>query len=530
MSDLSPQQYALFSLSEKKNAVELAEFLHREGLKILATGSTAAYLSEHGIPVERVSDLSGFPEILDGRVKTLHPMIHGSLLYRRDDPNHTGQARQIGLKDISVAAVNLYPFLRTAARESEEAQIIEQIDIGGPAMLRSAAKNYAHVSVLCDPADYGPFIEEWKQNRGSSLPTRRRLAAKVYSHTAHYDAMISSWFHSRDGILFPEKIVLAGERKQVLRYGENPHQHGAVYSDTGAGTGLLCDTKQLHGKEMSYNNYLDAEAALAIVRMFSEKAVAIIKHQNPCGAAVEREPAESLTSIYGRALACDPQSAFGGILAVNRTVDAELAQQIGDMFYEVILAPDFQPDALQILQSKKNLRLLRIPGFRDGLDLPRYDFRALSGGFAIQETDQSLNAEQAAAELGNIRCVSQKQPDPAEWPNIHFAWKIASRIKSNAIVLCKDRSTQGVGAGQMSRVDSVQLAIEKMKTFGFSPDGAVLASDAFFPFRDAVDRATEAGISTIIQPGGSIRDKEVIEAADQHGLVMLAVGTRHFLH
>ncbi len=528
------RQYALFSLSDTDGAVELARFLIEQGLGLIATGSTARFLRNAGLEVENVSDFTGSPEILNGRVKTLHPKIHGSLLYLRDKGEHLEEQQRSELRDISVVAVNLYPFAKAAQGSNDLAHVIENIDIGGPSMLRSAAKNYRSICVLCRPADYAEFIREWRESGRIAPQTRSLLAAKAYSHTAHYDATISSWLNDQNGELFPEKLVIAGERCQLVRYGENPHQGGAIYRSVQAGNGLLTHCEQLHGKEMSYNNFLDAEAALSFLRLFEQRAAIIIKHQNPCGSALERPTArrggEELLSIYQRALACDTASAFGGIVAVNREVGLPLAQELSKTFYEIILAPGFSVDALQKLQDKKNLRILKIPDEVAGL--PKLDFRAISGGFAVQQLDDSLNPtqEKAAEEAAGFRCVSKAQPSERDLQELLFAWKIASRVKSNAIVLSKDFAAPGIGAGQMSRIDSVKIAAQKMQNMGFSPEGSYMASDAFFPFRDAVDQAAEYGVRAIIQPGGSLRDPEVIQAANEHGIIMVCTGVRHFYH
>ncbi|MEM9424811.1 MAG: bifunctional phosphoribosylaminoimidazolecarboxamide formyltransferase/IMP cyclohydrolase, partial [Spirochaetota bacterium] len=465
---------ALLSLSDKEGATELASFLQRQGLGLLASGSTAELLRRAGLDVENISDFTGTPEILGGRVKTLHPRVYGSLLYLRDDREHGAEAQRSQLVDIAVVAVNLYPFARTLAQGAGEGEIIENIDIGGVSLLRAAAKNYQHVSILCQPSDYSEFMDEWQKAGTVSEQTRAKLAAKAYSHTAHYDAMISSWFNRKNGELFPEKLVLAGERLQVARYGENPHQQGAIYRTPEAAKGL--PAKQLHGKEMSYNNFLDAEAALGFLRLFSEQAAIIIKHQNPCGSAIERNPEESPGSIYERALACDTVSAFGGIVGINREVDLSLAEKLCRTFYEIVLAQGYSDDALAKLCGKKNLRILQLPAQTAGLSLPVPDFRAISGGFVIQERDESLRNK--AEEFAGFRCVSKVSPTEEDLRELLFAWKIASRVKSNAIVFSKDFAAPGIGAGQMSRIDSVKLAAQKMQDMGFATEGAYMASDA----------------------------------------------------
>ena len=540
-------QYTLFSLSDTRGAAELARFLQDQSLRLMATSSTARFLRDNGLEVENISDFTGAREILDGRVKTLDPKVHGSLLYLRQEMAHVEESRRSELRDIRVVVVNLYPFARAASSSAanDEANIIENIDIGGPSMLRSAAKNYQSISVLCQPGDYSAFMREWRENGHIALATRRCLAAKVYSHTAHYDAMISAWFNQLNGELFPEKLLIAGERRQIARYGENPHQAGAIYQTPAAGSGLVTQCQQMHGKEMSYNNFLDAEAALGFLRLFRQRAVIIVKHQNACGAAIGREhqaaaenqasaenqaPAENMESIYDRALACDTDSAFGGVVAVNRAVDLALAEKLSEIFYEIVLAPSFTEAALAKLQSKKNLRILQIPGPTDGILMPSLDFRALSGGFAIQKLDESLKAENEMDEIAGFRCVSKVQATDHDLQELLFAWKIASRVKSNAIVFSRDFAAPGIGAGQMSRIDAVKIAAQKMINMGFPTEGSYMASDAFLPFRDTVDQAAAYGARAIIHPGGSIRDREVIEAADEHGIIIVCTGVRHFYH
>jgi phosphoribosylaminoimidazolecarboxamide formyltransferase/IMP cyclohydrolase len=511
---------ALISVSNKTGIVDFASGLAGLGVEILSTGGTAKTLREAGLAIVDVASYTGSPEILDGRVKTLHPKIHGGLLGRRTVPAHVEQMRQHGIGVIDVLVVNLYPFEATIARPActfEEA--VEQIDIGGPSMLRSAAKNHEDVIVVVDPADY-PRVLDALQQRSVSLPLRRELAAKVFAHTARYDSLIAAYLERQGpgaAPLFPAVFSMQFERADMLRYGENPHQQGAFYREFGSAEPSVAQAKVLHGKAMSYNNYLDANAALELVREFDDCAVAIIKHNNPCGAALGAAPVEA----YTRARETDPVSAFGGVIAFNRPVDVAAAKEITSTFVEVVIAPGFTDEAQAELRRKKDLRLLDVgpltTGRRTGLD-----FKRLVGGMIVQERDLGT-----IADVHTLTVPTARKPTDQEYVACAFAWKVCKHVKSNAIVYARPGQTVGIGAGQMSRVDSVKLA--GMKAV-MPVKGCVMASDAFFPFRDGIDAAAQAGITAVIQPGGSIRDPEVIKAADEHQMAVILTGMRHFRH
>ena len=520
---------ALLSVSDKQGIVELGKFLAGQGVEILSTGGTARALTDAGVPVIEVSDYTGFPEMMDGRVKTLHPKIHGGLLALRGNPGHVEamQANKIG--NIDLVVVNLYPFEATIAKEGcafEDA--IENIDIGGPTMLRSAAKNHAFVTVVVDPADYTRMQDEMKSGGGAtSGQFRFECARKVFSHTAAYDGAISNYLTARASgdaapVQFPDALNLNFVKKQDLRYGENPHQNAAFYVERGEGEPSIALAKQLHGKELSYNNILDTNAALELVKEFSEVAAIVVKHTNPCGAALGKTLAEA----YEKARATDPVSAFGGIVALNRPVDSATADLIAETFLEVIIAPGYEKDALAKLQEKKNIRLLEVP-FEGGKyhALPKgisgWELRRVVGGLLVQDLDRG------DAPQNEWKVVSNRQPTPEEMRALAFAWTCGKHVKSNAIVYAREGQLVGVGAGQMSRVDSARIAREKAQ---IPIQGTVAASDAFFPFRDGVDQLAEAGAVAVIQPGGSVRDEEVIAAADEHGMAMVFTGYRHFRH
>ncbi len=512
MSDAHvPVRRALISCFDKAGVVDLAAALHEREVALVSTGSTAATIRDADVPVTEVAEVTGFPECLDGRVKTLHPRVHAGILADRTDPAHVAELAELEVEAIDLVAVNLYPFADTVRAGAGEDDVVEMIDIGGPTMIRAAAKNHGSVVVLVDPEDYAAVLTELDEHGGVSLATRRELAAKAFRHTARYDAGVASWFQ-RDEAL-PTQLSLALPRRSVLRYGENPHQAAGFYDD-GTATGLAVAT-QLHGKELSYNNLLDTDAAWGMAVDLDDPCIAIIKHTNPAGYAV----ADDLETAYERALAGDPVSAFGGIVAANRPIDAATATRIGEVFTEVVIAPGYDPDALEILTAKKNVRILSMPDAarpRDGRQV-----RSVAGGLLVQDLDVGEEP------WGSWEVVSQAQPDEAMLADLRFAWLAAKHTKSNAIVLAKDRHLVGVGAGQMSRVDSVRLAVERS---GERHVGAVLASDAFFPFRDGPDAAAAAGVTALVQPGGSVRDDEVIAAADEHGLVMVFTGRRHFRH
>jgi phosphoribosylaminoimidazolecarboxamide formyltransferase/IMP cyclohydrolase len=508
---------ALISVSDKSGIVDFARGLAASGVAILSTGGTASLLAREGVPVTEVSAYTGFPEMLDGRVKTLHPKIHAGLLARADRPAHEAALAAAGIERIGLLVVNLYPFEATVARPGcplDEA--VENIDIGGPTMLRAAAKNYGAVAAVVDPADYPRVLAEIRAAGEVAADTRFTLAKKVFAHTAAYDGAIANYLTSR-GAEYPEVLSLQLRKLQDLRYGENPHQSAAFYRDAQPVAGSLAGYRQLHGKELSYNNIADADAAWECVKQFSEPACVIIKHANPCGVAIGEAPA----AAYAKAFATDPVSAFGGILAFNRPLDGGTAQAVAKQFAEVVIAPAFEPAALERLGPKANLRLLEIALAHD---VQRHDFKRVGGGLLVQSTDSRVMRR------ADLRVVTRKQPDEAQWNDLLFAWRVAKFVKSNAIVYCRDGATLGVGAGQMSRVDSARIAALKAAAAKLDLRGSVAASDAFFPFRDGLDVLAQAGATAVIQPGGSVRDDEVIAAADQHRIAMVFTGVRHFRH
>ena len=511
---------ALISVSEKAGVVEFAKSLVELGYEIISSSGTARTLRENNVPVTEISEITGFPEIMGGRVKTLHPKIHGGLLAVHDNQEYMNQLKQLNIKPISIVAINLYPFEETSKRGATLEELIENIDIGGPAMVRASAKNHQYVTIIVDPSDYDYVLYELKQFGDTSLETRRKLALKAFRHTAFYDSVIASILNERFGIneKFPEQLTIPIRKRFSLRYGENPHQEAAVYlSAVEYGQFSVAESEVLHGKEMSYNNFLDVEAAVSLIKEFEETACVIVKHNNPCGVAVRESQKES----YLEALSRDPKSAFGGIVAFNKTVELDTAQAMIDMFLEVIVAPDFTEDALLLLkEKKKNLRLVKVKKFNKnpyGLD-----YRRITGGFLVQDRDVML--------YKNWKCVTEREPNPEEVKDLVFAWKVVKHVKSNSVVIAKNKSTIGIGPGQTSRVDSLETALRKAKEFGFSTEGSVLASEAFFPFRDSVDEAAKHGIKAIVQPGGSIRDPEVIKAANEHGIAMIFTDMRHFKH
>jgi phosphoribosylaminoimidazolecarboxamide formyltransferase/IMP cyclohydrolase len=510
-----PIRRALLSVWDKTGIVDLAQDLVARGVGILSTGGTLEALRSAGLPVQAVSDFTGHPEIFDGRVKTLHPRLEGAILFRRDD--HGAEAERLSIPPIDLVVVNLYPFLAVTADPScDLARALEHIDIGGPTMIRAAAKNHPWVAVVTEPAQYGELRLELQEHGAIRQETRARWAREAFATTATYDAAITSWL-GRDEDPFPPRWVAAASKVQALRYGENPHQRAAFYGETGWRGPSLAQARQLHGKELSYNNLLDADAALGCVLEFPGAAAVIVKHGNPSG--VGERP--TLLSAYDAALASDPVSAFGGILAVNRPLDLALAERIGGHFFEVIVAPAFEPEARSALERKAALRLLALKG----MDAPwsgGLAARRLLGGWLVADWDVGGPESR--------RVVTQRGPDASELASLEFAWRVAKHTKSNAIVLARDGATLGVGAGQMSRVDSSELAVRKARRAGLDTKGAVLASDAFFPFRDGLDAAIEAGCTAVIQPGGSKRDEEVIAAADEAGLAMVFTDTRHFRH
>jgi phosphoribosylaminoimidazolecarboxamide formyltransferase/IMP cyclohydrolase len=513
---------ALLSVSDKSGIVELARGLEALGVRVLSTGGTAKLLQKEGVSVTEVSAHTGFPEMLDGRVKTLHPGIHGGLLARRDDAAHMAAIRDAGIDPIDLLVVNLYPFEATVADPAcrlEDA--IENIDIGGPAMLRSAAKNHGSVAVVVDPTDYGRLLDELRAQGSVSAPMRLALARKAFAHTAAYDGAIANYLTSLDGQgqrgEYPDVLTLQFTKVQDMRYGENPHQSAAFYRDRAPAAGSLAGYRQLHGKALSYNNIADADAAWECVKSFAEPACVIVKHANPCGVAV----AGDLRAAYEKAFKTDPVSAFGGILAFNRALDLATAQAIGRQFSEVIIAPGIEPDARAELERKTNLRLLEVPLSHDA---QRHDYKRVGGGLLVQTTDIDHAGRDA------FKVVTRRPPTEVEWADLLFAWRVAKYVKSNAIVYCGGGMTLGVGAGQMSRVDSARMAAIKAQAAGLSLAGCAVASDAFFPFRDGLDVVVDAGAAAVIQPGGSVRDAEVVAAADERGVAMVFTGIRHFRH
>ncbi|MGD8788716.1 MAG: bifunctional phosphoribosylaminoimidazolecarboxamide formyltransferase/IMP cyclohydrolase [Burkholderiales bacterium] len=520
---MTKRRQALISVSDKSGVIELAKALTGFGIELLSTGGTARMLQDAGLKVTEIGDYTGFPEMLDGRVKTLHPKVHGGILARRDIESHRQALEQHSIPTIDVVVVNLYPFVQTIARPDctlEEA--IENIDIGGPTMVRAAAKNWEHVAVITDPADYSGLIQELESSGGAiSQETRFRLARNAFSHTAAYDSAISNYLTatSIDGTRqpFPEQANMNFLNVQNLRYGENPHQKAAFYRDLAPVPGAISNYVQLQGKELSYNNIADSDAAWECVKTFDQPACVIIKHANPCGVGVD----DSVLAAYRKAFATDTTSAFGGIIAFNRPIDSNTAEAISGQFVEVVIAPQIDEGARNVFAKKQNVRLLKIPQ-ADGAN--EFDYKRVSGGLLIQSPDiRNVSAEE-------LRVVTRKKPDDQQMSDLLFAWRVAKFVKSNAIVFCADGMTLGVGAGQMSRVDSARIASIKAENAGLSLKGSVVASDAFFPFRDGVDVVAAAGASAVIQPGGSVRDEEVIAAADEHGMAMVFTGVRHFRH
>lgn len=524
---------ALLSVSDKAGLLDFAKGLAASGVKILSTGGTAKTLREAGLDVTDVSDHTGFPEIMDGRVKTLHPKIHGGLLARRDDADHLSAMTTQGIEGIDLLVVNLYPFRETVAKGGDYDNCVENIDIGGPAMLRAAAKNHDFVTVVTSPDDYADVLKEISEG-GTTLALRRRLAARTYATTASYDSAISAWFSGQLGETFPKTLSVSATLVDTLRYGENPHQQAAVYSD-GSGRAGVVTAKQLQGKELSYNNLNDTDAAFELVSEFDSPAVAIIKHANPCGVALGSNLGSDMISAYHAALACDPVSAFGGIIALNRTLDGPTAAEIVKIFSEVIIAPEISTEARAILADKKNVRVLETGGLPNFADA-RMTLKTISGGWLLQTAD---NGHITEAEL---QVVTDRAPTEQELKDLLFAFRVCKHVKSNAIVYAKGGKTIGIGAGQMSRIDSSRIAAWKGKELGLIPpsplagegrgegDNIVVASDAFFPFPDGLLAAADAGATAVIQPGGSIKDKDVIAAANDRGLAMVLTGMRHFRH
>lgn len=507
---------ALLSVSDKTGLLDFAQGLVRNGYEIISTGGTKKALEEAGLPVIGISEITGFPEIMDGRVKTLHPNVHGALLCVRDNPDHVKQIQDLGIDYIDLVCVNLYPFKETVQKPGvDHATIIENIDIGGPSMLRSASKNYRFIPVLCDPADYDQVLEEIEAYGETTPETREKLAAKVFRHTARYDAMIADYLTKKTGETFPESMTITFDKVQDLRYGENPHQRAAFYKGM-TPQYSLANATQLHGKELSYNNIQDGNAAIEILKDFSDSPAAVgLKHMNPCGVGIGK----TINEAWDKAYEADPVSIFGGIVALNRPVDKELAEKLSKIFLEIIIAPAFDADALEILERKKNIRLMVLDTTLEPNNNLKYT--NVSDGLLVQDMD----THQVKAE--DLKCVTNRKPTPEEIEQLLFGWKVVKHVKSNAIVLVKDNMTIGVGAGQMNRVGAAKIAIEQA---GEKARGSIMASDAFFPMPDTVEEAAKAGVTAIIQPGGSIRDQDSIDACNQYGIAMVTTGVRHFKH
>ncbi len=529
MTDLAPLRRALISVSDKTGLIDLAKALAARDVALVSTGGTARALRAAGLAVQDVADLTGYPEMMDGRVKTLHPAVHGGLLALREDEAHIGAMKAHGIAPIDLLVVNLYPFEETVARGADYAEAVENIDIGGPAMIRAAAKNHAHVTVVTDPEDYLPLLSELDAQEGRTrLSFRQTLAQRAYARTAAYDAAVSTWMAGATGAAAPRRRAFAGTLAQTLRYGENPHQAAAFYRDGTDRPGVATAT-QLQGKELSYNNINDTDAAFELVSEFlpaDGPACVIVKHANPCGVA----RGATLAEAYARAHDCDRTSAFGGIVALNGPLDLATAQAITEIFTEVVIAPGANADAIAHFATRKNLRLLTTPGLANPA-APGLAWRQVAGGFLVQDRDNGATSAE------DLRVVTQRPPTEAEIADLLFAWKVAKHVKSNAIVYARDGATVGIGAGQMSRIDSTRIAAQKARDMAEKlgletapTQGSVVASDAFFPFADGLVAAAEAGATAIIQPGGSMRDADVIAAADAAGLAMVFTGQRHFRH
>ncbi|MCO7123181.1 bifunctional phosphoribosylaminoimidazolecarboxamide formyltransferase/IMP cyclohydrolase [Ihubacter massiliensis] len=509
---------ALLSVSDKSGIVEFAQELEQLGVEIISTGGTHKRLSDNGVKVMGISEVTGFPECLDGRVKTLHPAVHGGILAMRDKPEHMKQLADLNIETIDIVAINLYPFKETILKPGVTLpEAIENIDIGGPTMLRSAAKNHKDVVVVCDPGDYAKVIEELKENKAVSYDTKYRLALKVFQHTAAYDAMISDYLRKEiDGEL-PDNLTLTFEKVQELRYGENPHQKASYYKEIKPAEGSLVMAQQLHGKELSFNNINDTNGALAVLKEFTEPTVVAVKHANPCGVGTGFD----ILSAYKKAYACDPTSIFGGIVAANRAIDGPTAEEINKIFIEIVIAPDFTEEAMTVLTQKKNIRLLKLEGIDKKGPAGEIDIKKVSGGLLVQGTDDVLFDE------AELKVVTDRIPTDKEMEDMRLAMKVVKHIKSNGIVIAKDQATLGIGPGQVNRIWAVENAIRQANA---PLQGAVLASDAFFPFDDCVTAGAKAGITAIIQPGGSMRDQESIDKANELGIAMVFCGVRHFKH
>ncbi|MBZ4647066.1 MAG: phosphoribosylaminoimidazolecarboxamide formyltransferase/IMP cyclohydrolase [Clostridia bacterium] len=510
---------ALISVSDKTGVIEFAKELDSLGYEIISTGGTAKAISDAGINVINVSDITGFPECLDGRVKTLHPKIHAGILAMRNNPEHMEQLKKLNVDTIDIVAINLYPFKQTILKDHVELEeAIENIDIGGPTMIRAAAKNYQDVVVIVDPADYSIVIDELKANSEVSKKTKFKLAYKVFEHTSHYDTLIAKYLREQIGEeLFPQTLSLTFEKVQDMRYGENPHQQAVFYKEVGHNAGCLTSAKQLHGKELSFNNINDTNGALDLLREFDEPTVVAVKHANPCGVG----SADNIYDAYMKAYEADPVSIFGGIVAANREIDAKTAEEINKIFVEIVVAPSYSEDALKILTQKKNIRILELKDISAKLPAGTFDMKKVAGGLLVQEIDNQL------LNMDEIKYVTDRKPTEQEMKDLIFAWKVVKHTKSNGIALVKNNMSVGIGPGQTNRITAANLAINYA---GDRAKGAVMASDAFFPFPDCVEAAAKAGITAIIQPGGSIKDQESIDACNKYGIAMIFTGMRHFKH
>lgn len=507
---------ALISVYHKEGIVDFARELKKLGWEIISTGGTSKILKEEGIDVIEVEKITNFPEILDGRVKTLNPYIHGGLLYKRDKHSHTKTLEDMDIKSIDMVVNNLYPFEESISNPNlSHDEIIENIDIGGPAMIRAAAKNYKYVTVIVDPKDYELVLNELRENGESKLETRRYLARKVFNYTAYYDSLISNYFNELEGVLFPDKLTLAFKSKEELRYGENPHQRAAFYKEVGKIEGSLAGAIKLHGKELSFNNINDANASIEILKEFHEPTVVVVKHTNPCGIGTGKDILEA----YIKAYECDKVSIFGGIIATNREINKAVAEKINELFIEIIIAPSFTEEAIKILTQKKNIRILKLENIMDK-DYKELDIKKVLGGILVQTRDSILMRK-------DFKLVTHKEPTEKEMEDLLFAWKAVKNLKSNGVVLAKDKGTIGIGLGEVNRLWAVENAINRA---GDKVKGAVLASDGFFPFKDSIELLAKAGVTAIIQPGGSIRDMEVIEEANKNNMAMIFTGVRHFKH
>lgn len=513
---------AIISVSNKRGVVEFVKALQKKGVEIISTGGTANTLEEAGLKIKRVSEYTNFPEILDGRVKTLHPLIYAAILADKRNKKHMKQLGELGIQPIDLVVVNLYPFEENLKRKASKDEMIENIDIGGPTMVRAAAKNYNSVAIVVDPDDYESVIEEINETGEISLETRKKLAVKAFNLTAHYDSVIENYLANVFGSeKFRRYLNASFEKVMELRYGENPHQDGALYREVLIKEPSVVDAEQLQGKKLSYNNILDMDSALDLLREFEEPCAVIVKHNNPCGVAIDN----SLLEAYRKALATDKISAFGGIVALNREVDEKLAEELTSMFLEAVIAPSYTEKALEILSKKKRLRVMKLKNFTtkrvDSLHM-----RSVTGGLLAQDKDNAL----LEGSIDHLKVVTKRKPTESEKKAMLFAWKVCKHVKSNCVLYAREDRTIGIGAGQMSRVDASLLGAMKAKNAGLDTKGTALASDAFFPFRDGVDAAAKAGVTAIIQPGGSIRDQEVIDACNEHNIAMVFTGMRHFNH